>query len=233
MKKIVILVLLAQLVTSCFIGSLYSEEDYWFAKGKTQRFLEIEDLVVLVDSTSREFDFSIDAKAKRTYSALNPEDAPQFNALLEKYGDMNYNQKLLKYDGQGCFVPDVVGIQVVSDREFDADHPAGSSLNDCFSLKLYSFYLTLDNKYYLNQPHLYNSLLTNVGKEELMMIAVTRLQGAVWNSGYSGYAKLTFKKLAEKLETHNFTFVITDENGTKYSSTIEYDFSQCLLAGKE
>ena len=61
------------------------------------------------------------------------EDAAHYDALCAKYNDLGYNKKTRYIEYIGCreyTSNEIVSIDVVSNVDFDADHPAGASLGD-------------------------------------------------------------------------------------------------------
>ena len=61
------------------------------------------------------------------------EEKKRYDELCKIHNDMNYNQKrsYIKFTGWGiCSAIDFKEIDVVSDKDFDSEHPAGTSLKD-------------------------------------------------------------------------------------------------------
>ena len=68
--------------------------------------------------------YSFDAKG---------EEKKRYDELCKSHNDISYNQKrrYIKFPGWGiCSAIDFREIDVVSDKDFDAEHPAGTSLKD-------------------------------------------------------------------------------------------------------
>ena len=70
-----------------------------------------------------------------------------YDALCRLNGDTMYNGVLEKHGafitGGYAYYPNINAINLVSDTDFDAEHPVGTSLNDCFELE-YEHYEKFD-----------------------------------------------------------------------------------------
>lgn len=79
------------------------------------------------------------------------EEREKFDELCDKHGDTNYpNAK--KYwssmnDMTYVMTPDLKTIDIVADKDFDKDHPAGASLSDCVELEVMSYQSYIDSGY--------------------------------------------------------------------------------------
>lgn len=97
-------------------------------------------------SGAKEYDFLMDGK-----------DAYKYESLCRKHNDLSYNQKLrvieeCVYSGNCYISEDFTEILVTSDKDFDANHPAGQSLNDLcrfISFSPYKFISSGYKNYYL------------------------------------------------------------------------------------
>lgn len=66
-----------------------------------------------------------------------PEEARIYESLCERYKDTSYSreQRMMPYwNGRRYLVNNIVSIAIVSDTDYDATHPAGSSLSDICEL---------------------------------------------------------------------------------------------------
>ena len=56
----------------------------------------------------------------------------KYRDLCRKHGDVGYNRKIAYLSGRDVVynASDLLSVKVYSDRDFDAEHPAGSSLAD-------------------------------------------------------------------------------------------------------
>lgn len=70
-----------------------------------------------------------------------------FKEYASYYGDTAYFQKLPMGDGYCVTANPLTSINVTADKDFDSEHPAGSSLNDIMSLKYASAYNLIQSGY--------------------------------------------------------------------------------------
>ncbi len=83
------------------------------------------------------------------------EEKTRFDALCAKHNDTSFNQRIRytmpspphKYLGF-----DLVSINVTSDADFDAEHPAGASLNDIVQFIAYTPYPFIQRRYTYSAP---------------------------------------------------------------------------------
>ena len=238
MKKPIISFLLAiSFLAGCedlFIGSLFTEDDYFLYEHRTTAISFVQDLYVVKETSeyySKQYDLSVDVSIEKTLFQIEVqgEDKILFDSICEKYGDVDYNHKALKTGGAMRIVnPDISAIIITSDSDYDENHPVGANLADCF--KVYG-----SSCYKLFQPcrdELPSGInMSDLNADDLKMLGPSYPPG---DESYSlGVLKIKVDILPTKTQEHNLTFVITDEYGKSYTSTINYDFSECLLAGKK
>ena len=128
------------------------------------------------------------------------EEKKRYDELCKKHNDMSYNQKrrYIKFTGWGiCSAIDFREIEVVSDKDFDSEHPAGTSLKDIVRFVSVSPKKFIDSGYKetfnwrRNKPKIFkkeketdklfdysesknyfpiNGLLKDIGKDEMQML---------------------------------------------------------------
>lgn len=103
------------------------------------------------------------------------QNSDKFLPLAERNNDMKANSFLPEGMGLGysAFADNFASIQVVSDKEWDADHPAGKSLNDKILLRYQSYADYVRNNYTLTLydcPETKAVLLSEVLPGDLWMI---------------------------------------------------------------
>lgn len=173
---------------------------------------------------SREYAAEWNKSPKQSYKV----STEGFDELAKKNNDEGYEwDVLVVYDLLGetaksinCHMAlerGVKSIDVVSDSDFDKDHPAGTSLNDVvkFYGTNYSQYLTSNvNKkkvditnYYLGD---FNKLCSEITESDLKIIGPSIV--------------LEFIKQPTLTKQQKLTIKITDTNGEVYSDTVEVNF---------
>ena len=137
--------------------------------------------------------YSFDAKG---------EEKKRYDELCKSHNDISYNQKrrYIKFPGWGiCSAIDFREIDVVSDKDFDAEHPAGTSLKDIVRFVSVSPKKFIDSGYQetfnweKNEPKIFkkeketnklfsyselknyfpiNGLLKDIGTDEMQMLPI-------------------------------------------------------------
>ena len=129
------------------------------------------------------------------------EEKKRYDELCKIHNDMSYNQKrsYIKFTGWGiCSAIDFKEIDVVSDKDFDSEHPAGTSLKDIVRFVSVSPKKFIDSGYKetfnweKNEPNFFakdsmiptmfqpeswnyfpiNGLLKDIGTDEMQMLPV-------------------------------------------------------------
>ena len=127
------------------------------------------------------------------------EEKKRYDELCKRHNDMSYNQKrsYIKFTGWGiCSAIDFKEIDVVSNKDFDSEHPAGTSLKDIVRFVSISPKKFIDSGYKetfnwrRNKPKIFkkesmissmfheetenyfpiNGLLKDIGKDEMQML---------------------------------------------------------------
>lgn len=144
------------------------------------------------------------------------EDKIEYDRLCEQNNDMTYNREETFYLDINpqilCLYPDVVAVNVVSDTDFDAQHPAGTSLNDCVSLEIESYSEFIDSGYE-GYPH---STSTNAVLSEYIADDF-RLKTR-------GPFIFRFVKSPDVSTTHTLTFAFTYADGNTYTAQCKFQF---------
>lgn len=104
------------------------------------------------------------------------EDKSLFDKLCVEHGDVSFNRHftLLGYSGFSCYYPDFSSINISCEQDYDASHPAGSSLNDLFQIYCSALYNWVQNGY-VNQPDAHpdktSRPLSNITENDIKMLA--------------------------------------------------------------
>lgn len=137
-----------------------------------------------------------------------------YDNLCAQNNDLGYNEEYWFMEDKKpeiiCIYPDLVDIEIVSNADFDASHPAGTSLKECveFSGTLYKKFI--DNCYPSYEPAKTTAPLNELQEDDLQLLSV-------------GF-RLTFNREPEQNKAHRFTITVTDKEGKSYSTKLEYLF---------
>ncbi len=102
-------------------------EDGEFSRSYIIRFVET-DTASFVFSEERNM-IHIDLEGK-TYWAFNSASKSEFESLCTHFGDISYNREVFADGSERYLADEFSAIDITSDRDFDATHPAGTSLGD-------------------------------------------------------------------------------------------------------
>lgn len=180
-------------------------------------------------------------------NAQKEEDVAAFRAICERYGDTSYNRTVKgdkNYTIRMYNENELINIDVVSDADFDGEHPAGTSLADImqfttvspmpyissgytdeFDWANYSGFSEWHNamcnfattNYYIyeNALHPTDMTLSDVTAEELKLMG--------FGNGFM-LAMLFFKKNPTIDQTHTITVTLTGIDNVEYTASHEITF---------
>lgn len=193
----------------------------------------IDDVKILSYKTSQSFEpyFRFYHKISLTWGAktiacvesTDVELTENFKELSNHYGDNTYNRKVMdfRYHDERALADQYAGIQIVSDADFDENHPAGSSLADII-MCLYGTYWPYIQSNYLDTPDNSHAKSVDVLKrineltvEDLTLIRTTD--------------KFCFELYILNTPTlatqHNLTITMTTVEGEEYKYIVPVDFN--------
>jgi len=167
--------------------------------------------------------------------------APElFGYYARLYGDTRYGKYLLP--GSNMAVAEAFrSISVVSDTDFDAEHLAGTSLDDIICLRSESAYEYIRSSYKQEDEYVNcRKTLDKLKQDDMTLMRYTAVfkknpwdkQCYAWG-GYniSGLEEdrynnltLSFRKYPEKADIHKLTFTFTKADGTKIKNECRLDF---------
>ncbi len=129
---------LAAVAATTFLISC-NRVDYYQADSYVGRYDDLTKItLVRNDGDAVCIDVKSDFDAQGCYG---PGDE-KYSDLCRKHGDVGYNRKIAYLSGRDVVynASDLLSVKVYSDRDFDAEHPAGSSLADIvmFSERIHS-----------------------------------------------------------------------------------------------
>lgn len=165
----------------------------------------------------------------------------KYYELCAKYGDTSYNRKI-EIDNnlviRSFFINDFIDVEVTSDKDFDAEHPAGTSLNDVIrfvsvspwpyiksrytdtfdwnNTSLQSDYIqTIHNMYMDETHHPIDVPLSEVTVDDMTLLGF----------GDGEYiCSLFFTTGPTDNKQHTFTVTITEADGNTMSATCDFTF---------
>ena len=148
------------------------------------------------------------------------DDQALYDRICKENNDMTYNgYTTLIIDGfplNVSYYPNFASINIVSDMDFDAEHPAGTSLNDLLFVNYSSYYDYIASNYTLNYPDGrkgYIKMINDIETNDLKLLA-------------SRGNNLSFTKYPDVLNKHTLTITFTDVNGNSISCSFVYDFAK-------
>ncbi len=143
------------------------------------------------------------------------EDKELYDSICAENGDTSFNRDvtlIVDLINISSSYPDVASINVTSDKDFDAEHPAGTPLNDCLEVTFYSAYQYIQSGY--NEDELsrdkQTKLLSEVSSTEFLLNTYRR--------------EFEFVKQPTLLGTHTITFSLTSVSGDVFEDSLEFDF---------
>ena len=162
--------------------------------------------------------------SKRVDMFSTGEDLTLYDIICKENNDMTYNNNIRQIiDGAPrnvSYYPNFASINIVSDMDFDAEHPAGTSLNDVMWIAFRSYYDYIASNYTSKVPYSANEgereyfkKLEELSSDELRLLCHNTLGCA-------------FRKYPDELKEHTITFTITDVNGNSISCSFVYDFAK-------
>ncbi len=149
-------------------------------------------------------------------------DKELYDEICERNGDMTYNRTISIIEGnimfamQDSFYPDLSSIVLTSNRAFDAEHPAGTPLNE---------YVTVDevDSVYEYVASGYDDNVWTWGlRKSYKMSELTADDLRMLMGGTIGV--FSFDVQPEKPGLHTLTFTCTTVDGDVYTASLDYNF---------
>ena len=194
--------------TSCV--AVISECD-WYS---VQRTMNIEDGDNIWPS------YQIAPHETRVVSVFNAkgEDKKWFNSVCEKYGDTGYNRTIQLHisEYRNAFIPSITSIDVTSNKDFDSQHPAGTSLAEYFNVSFMNNINYIRSGYDPNLPEGMGGVMSEINPEEML---------------FTGSIGFTLKKYPEELSVYKFFLDIKNEEGQEFHCPFYCDFERIEVIG--
>lgn len=206
---------------------------YYYSENIQLRITDAGNIAIYREYTSKE-----DNIKTAVYSFKSKgEEKKIYDELCKIHNDLSYNQKrsYIRFTDWGiCSAIDFREIDVVSDKDFDAEHPAGKSLKDVVRFVSISPKQFIDSGYAAtfdwkkNEPGFFakdpmipsmfryekenhfpiNGLLSDIGKDEMQMLPVNT------------HGILFFDKQPTAEKEHSLTVTIYTREGKKFVRNI-------------
>ncbi len=217
MKKVfllmTIMVVSVLMITSCKIGDKFINSDHWILN-----YFQ-PDSLVFKSNSNMEFSVYCSKKGK-LFSEKNNKD--EYLSLCKKNNDMTCPQlclpeRISPATNSGRYLADnFKSVSVVSNKDFDIAHPAGTPLNDIIWFRGMSYLKFIDSKYdtsLLYSKMEINSPISTLGERDLYLLR--ELKGNRLEFG-------TFKFVASPINQgdHTLTVTFTTTDDKSYSSKI-------------
>ena len=203
--------ILATAMVGCWIGYEH------FSRSYIQEYLMYDGIEVRrhIATSTKNIDLYVNVTHRVNFLSEG-NDKAVYDKLCEANGDISYNQEVhlpLDVPTIMCTYPHFAAINVYSDKDFDANHPAGTPLNDLMTISYYTAapYIasgyTADSTLWEEVVKPLNELSTEDLKFELKNIL------------------LRFTKDPDVISTHELKFECINAEGKLYTTTYDYDFS--------
>lgn len=142
----------------------------------------------------------------------------QFLKIAERNGDTSFNRKVFNGERLGeAFADNFRELHIVSDADWDEEHPAGKPLDDLFRVSVRSW----KQRDEYGAPLLCRERMDRIGPEHLQMIPFNPKNP--WN-GRKNLRPIEIEPLAEPASErhHRLTLTMTTADGRTKSASIDY-----------
>ena len=221
MKRIILFLLIATpLLSACHGGFRINRTSYVQAYTEYSARL----LVNLQTKDNSVTGFYVSAIPQGRYADIRSEgeDKEWFDELCEQHSDISYNYSgpNIGYDWvyefyPWCISPDISAVDVITERYFDNNHPAGSSIADCLDVTFESANRFIQEGYPKGRENDHIGIITKVLKDVLpedlvLLVNVEHL------------LTFSFRTYPEDTETYLLRIVCNDVNGRQITGTLDY-----------
>ncbi len=151
-------------------------------------------------------------------SDYNETLADKHRTLSEKYGDTNngdfWSSKDLDF-GNYALADSFVDIDIVSDAEYDDEHPAGTSLADIVRVSFRTFYPFVSGETKRASSEKVYKRVSELTPTDMILVEATPV-----------VFTFTFRTPPLSAQQHNFTIIFTSDEGNVYRYSCSVDFEQ-------
>lgn len=222
MKKFLLLLLVTVGLSACFKDSkefLRSYVMYYYDAAEMDLTLSYgNNIDIYFGELSSLGDYKSTGALKKSY-----------DALCEKHNDMTFLRDFVVRDAYGPHSTEQLGldflsIDIVSDSDFDAEHPTNTSLSDVVMFYSYSLKPFIDSHYELRYNggvyHPIEEKISNLSANQLVLLG-RKANVGFWPM-YIG--TLVFEKEPDLSKTHTFTVTMTADDGRIFTASIDMEF---------
>ena len=138
-----------------------------------------------------------------------------YDSLCRKHSDFGYHGEdvYANQPAKRCYAKDLVSISVISDKDFDGDHPAGTPLNDIIAYNTYTPYPWIKGGYAGGPVFTrVRKLLDDVNEDDMKLLCAFNL------------CQLTFMSFPTASSFHNMSITVVTDDGRTHSFKKEVFF---------
>lgn len=158
MKKILFIAFILSItaITSC-------TKHYTYKSSYVRSYYVPNSLTVRVDGRSPNFKITIRVEQGKDYSVMSVSGEKEaYNKYAEYYGDTNFQRDDDDHGGPDVSCNPLASISVTCNRDWDAEHPAGTELNDLISADIMSVKKQIESGYKETNHFFYYNNLTDI-----------------------------------------------------------------------
>lgn len=188
----------------------------------------------------------------KNYWFNSREDEVIFDSLCEVNRDLSF-KKIVRdavdtYYGE-CYAENFCKIEVLSDTDFDVNHPKGVLLNDIVQLQYHSLKPFIDSDYFVpcgdihkcppEDGTMYNKLASEIICTDLHMLPTMSYVLVIGDEGAEreiridrSFARFSFTKLPDVLQPHTITVKLYETTGKVRTASLKFnDWENLVLDG--
>ena len=215
--KAILMSLLLAFFTLFMLSGCYAGEHHYL-RSFIEEFVMYNGIKVkrtMASTSTKHLSLCIEETGSVTFLSTGS-DKKFFDELCSSYNDMSYNREVVRAFNlplTHTIYPHFGAINVYSNKDFDAQHPAGTLLNDVMSVKFQNA------KDYINSGYSDEYLPIPEKTVPLADLQPEDLELAIQN------IYLIFDAEPTELSTHYLTIKCTNAEGKTYTAFFNYDFT--------
>ncbi len=239
MKRTFILsVLIASILTSCGKDRMNWQNTRTF-DSYVSRYYDAKGLILEYDSCTLYSNYPFIISPENLgdcyyYNKYNQgkQEMEKFDSLCEANKDLDFDHKLTFLNSPEwghCYADNFSKVEVRSSKDFDADHPAGTLLNDIIKVEYHSLQPFVESGYdypcddilsCLPDANVYTKLASELLQDDLHMISLPAM-----GSGHrlSDYLRFSFTKKPEPQQNQTISVKLITTTGEALTAQMEFD----------